>query len=419
MKKSIRMIIPCLFIAALLTEVRAAAAAAGSLDTSFGTNGVALTNVGGSLINGMLLDSEGRILLLVSAANAEVLRFTSTGQLDTTFGSSGIAVISPASIALSIALQLNGHILVAGPTTDSSNGQTAMGVVRLNADGSQDLGFGKNGLALADVGPRGFLQGFVVMAETNGDIVVGGQLTPLGRRAPSQTALARFTSSGALDPAFGSQGVSIATGAGGCGALAELSNGGILVVSFESIAQYTSSGSLASSVTGGTVVASNGTTVNNGNTNVFQPNGDYLTALAVFVGEESRGHNASSQVLRFTETGSPDPNVADPDFHFHGSGGPDIEALVNALAVAPNGDIVVAGQQTTFGTNGSTLNGLARLTPGGFLDTSFGSGGTVANASPAGAEGFEAVVVQPNGNIVVGGFMDNNNELFVSRYLGQ
>jgi hypothetical protein len=79
---------------------------------------------------------------------------------------------------------------------------------------------------------------------------------------------------------------------------------------------------------------------------VFQPDGDYLTAMAIFVGEESRGHHASSQVLRFTATGQADPIFADPDFHFQGSGGPDIEALVNALAVAPNGDIVVAGQQT-------------------------------------------------------------------------
>jgi len=274
-------------------------------------------------------------------------------------------------------------------------------------------------MALADVGGRGFLQGFVVMAETNGDIVVGGQLTPAGRRQSAQTALARFNSSGALDSTFGTQGVSIANGPAGCGALAELSTGGILVVSSESIAQYSSSGLQATTVTGGTIVASNGTTVNNGNTNVFQPSGDYLTALPVFIGEESRGHNASSQVLRFTDTGDADSTFADPDFHFQGSGGPDIEALVNALAVAPNGDILVAGQQTTFGTNGNTLNGLARLTPSGVLDTSFGSGGTVANSIPAGAEGFEAVVVQSNGSIVVAGFTDNNNELFLSRYLGQ
>jgi uncharacterized delta-60 repeat protein len=274
-------------------------------------------------------------------------------------------------------------------------------------------------VALADLNGRAVLQGFVVLEETNGDILVGAQLTPLGRRASSQTALARFNSSGALDTTFGSQGLSIATGSGGCGGLAELSNGDILVVNSESIAQYTSNGSVLSSVTGGTVIASNGTTVNNGTTNVFQTNGDYLTALPVFVGEESRGHNASSQVLRFTATGQADPNFADPDFHFQGSGGPDIEALVNALAVAPNGDIVVAGQQTTFGVNGSTLNGLARLTPSGALDTSFGSGGTVANSVPAGTEGFEVVAVQPDESIVVAGLTGSNNELFVSRYLGQ
>jgi Domain of unknown function (DUF5122) beta-propeller len=69
--------------------------------------------------------------------------------------------------------------------------------------------------------------------------------------------------------------------------------------------------------------------------------------------------------------------------------------------------------------NGNTLNGLARLTPSGALDTSFGSGGTVANSIPVGSEGFEVVAVQPDESIVVAGLTGSNSELFVSRYLGQ
>ena len=58
------------------------------------------------------------------------------------------------------------------------------------------------------------------------------------------------------------------------------------------------------------------------------------------------------------------------------------------------------------------------MTPSGELDTTFGSGGTVANNDPPSVSGFSAVVVQPDGNIVVAG-ITSNSELFLSRYLGQ
>jgi hypothetical protein len=72
------------------------------------------------------------------------------------------------------------------------------------------------------------------------------------------------------------------------------------------------------------------------------------------------------------------------------------------MAVQSSGDIVVVGQQVTFTQSGSvTVNGLARLTPSGALDATFGNGGTVVNSVPAGAQGLKAVAIQPaDGKIV-------------------
>ena len=119
-----------------------------------------------------------------------------------------------------------------------------------------------------------------------------------------------------------------------------------------------------------------------GATNAFQPNGDYLAADALFVGRESRGHDSSVQVFRFMQTGTPDTSFADPSFHFQGAGGSGIEALPNAMAVQANGDIVVVGRQITFGLSTTSIGGIARLTPSGVLDSSFGNGGTVTSPSP-------------------------------------
>jgi hypothetical protein len=84
----------------------------------------------------------------------------------------------------------------------------------------------------------------------------------------------------------------------------------------------------------------------------------------VFTGRESRGHNSAVQVLRFTETGSPDPTFNNPPFHFVGTGGSGIEALVDGQPVQFDADIVVVGNQVTFTRSGTlSVSGLARLTP--------------------------------------------------------
>jgi len=123
---------------------------------------------------------------------------------------------------------------------------------------------------------------------------------------------------------------------------------------------------------------------------IFDPAGGYLFGGELFVGEESPGHNSSAEVLGFSQTGT---EAFSSTFHFSGTGGSGIEALVNGLAVQPNGEIVAVGEQITFAQSGTvTVNGLARLSPAGILDPTFGSGGTVVNNLPASS----AVVIQPN-----------------------
>jgi uncharacterized delta-60 repeat protein len=273
---------------------------------------------------------------------------------------------------------------------------------------------GNNGLAPADLDTRA-PSNDVVLAEPDGSVLACASLFPAGRSQPSQIALAHFTSLGALDKNFGSGGSVIANPPGACSALALLSNGNILVVVGQAVAEYTSKGSILSTISAATIVAAEPASASN----VFQPNGDYLYAFDLFVGEESRGHDSSVEVQRFTETGTPDATFANPSFHFIPPGGPEIQAVVQGLAVAPNGDIVVVGGQTHFTQSGPIIsNGLARLTPAGDLDSTFGNGGLLANVPPTDA-GFGAVIVQPDGNIVTAGVGGGGGELVVSRFLGK
>jgi uncharacterized delta-60 repeat protein len=76
-----------------------------------------------------------------------------------------------------------------------------------------------------------------------------------------------------------------------------------------------------------------------------------------------------------------------------------------AATLDASGNIVLSGTaaQTVSGTAETGL-GVIRITPSGQLDTTFGSGGTVTTFFGNLNETAGAVLVQPNGQIVVGGF---------------
>ena len=132
-----------LVLAFVIGLAPAYAGTAGSLDRTFGKNGVTTTSgVSGGFVYSILLQSDGKIL--VFAGSAAVLRYTTSGALDATFGSNGIAALST-SVFGSLALQANGKIVMGGVVTSSSGG-AELGVERLNPNGTLDTSFGSDGL---------------------------------------------------------------------------------------------------------------------------------------------------------------------------------------------------------------------------------------------------------------------------------
>jgi len=85
----------------------------GTLDTSFGSGGSAVTTIFGDIIfppqpGALVIQPDGKILL----ACLGLLRYNANGRLDTTFGNGGAAETAERPVAL--ALQADGKILVAG-----------------------------------------------------------------------------------------------------------------------------------------------------------------------------------------------------------------------------------------------------------------------------------------------------------------
>ena len=87
------------------------------------------------------------------------------------------------------------------------------------------------------------------------------------------------------------------------------------------------------------------------------------------------------------------------------------DAEINALALAPNGSIVVAGAVPVSTVNNTEAHFVvARYHANGTLDLSFDGDGIVTLPAGRGPDvGARAVALQPNGRIVVGGAIGNAN----------
>ena len=372
---------------------------AGTLDPAFGTGGTVTTNVGGVVSPLTAFEqSNGDIAVvagLESGSNEEnfaLVRYTSNGILigTTTAAFFNNGINNP----IAVAVQSNGNIVVAG-TASGTNQPNVFAIARFTPSGQLDTTFGDGGLVTTDISGNSALSAVIV--QPNGQIVVGG-VSVSGRRHESpDTVLVRYNLNGSLDTTFGAGGiVQEVTAVGEPLALAQLSNGDYLAVTGNPLSpeagvvvEFSSTGVLQSTVTPATVVAASPSTPELVNPVIFQPNGDWIWAETVGNGFQRQAVEA----FRFSETGVADPSFASIKITF---GGQKINEP-QALALQSNGQIVVGG-----------MSGLARLNANGQLDTTFGSGGSLATFQVTG------LLIQTDGKIVAIG--PSGADLALARY---
>src|SRR5262249_13072636 len=133
--------------------------AAGDLDPTFGTGGIATTdnNSYGVAVYGLALQGDGKIVA-VGGGGFALARYNLDGSLDPTFGSGGtvFAILIPGDSqesARSVALQSDGKIVVAGFTLGTRGNDFLL--ARYNTDGTLDQSFGAGGIVTTDFGSAG------------------------------------------------------------------------------------------------------------------------------------------------------------------------------------------------------------------------------------------------------------------------
>jgi uncharacterized delta-60 repeat protein len=188
----------------------------GYLDANFGGTtgrviGPKYLRVGYSGGRTLAVDSAGRTLAVglrhdecVPSAPFEwgIARYLSNGSLDSSFGSDGLVTVGFAGTpgANAVALQPDGKVLVVGAANPSNSSSALPVVVRLNADGTVDGTFGTGGVAWVSPGGKSPSGSFNSVAlQSNGKIVAAGFARASG-------LVSRLNANGTLDATFNGSG---------------------------------------------------------------------------------------------------------------------------------------------------------------------------------------------------------------------
>jgi uncharacterized delta-60 repeat protein len=362
----------------------------GTRDASFGTSGVVTTGIGqtingtyGDHVSAVALDpSTGKIVVVGQAYPTKnvlsygfmVARYNPNGTLDTTFNHTGYEVTKFASYASNrVIVQGDGKIVA------SMDGVTNFSLVRFNTDGTMDASFGTGGLVTGSK-PSAYPGGNSVLyalayQPADGKILATGNVYTTSGLPNTTFALARYNPNGTLDTTFGPN-------------------------------------------HDGTVITYLGGTYADAHGIVLQPDGKVVIA-----GQTATSGTTStlygSALARYNPDGTLDPSF--------GSGGvvqTNTVVHANHLVLLADGNFMV--EAMTNDASGTLIRqfALARFTPSGVFDTTFGTNGVVttyvgANGNP------NSIALAPDGKVVLGGSVNrpigsgNSNQEFVAaRYLG-
>jgi len=392
-----------LFVSALFLSAVAAFAQSPSAADGFDPNVDGNVYVLATQADGKLLVA-GQFTSLRPAVGASAIRnnlarLNPDGSVDATFDPNANGPIR------ALVLQSDGRIVIGGDFTalqpnGAATTTTRNRVARLNANGTLDLTFNPNisGGTLPQVSALVF--------QPNGKLVVGGRFTTVqpGTTPAARNHVARFNADGSLDTAYNPNPNSIvlalvsqleasnfagtpraAVGDGKiviAGGFTSLQPSGTGVVTTRNrIARLNANGTVdsefdpnANNAVAALAVQRDGKIILGGSFSTLQPPGN----------ENSATRN---RLARLNADGT-----LDSEFY------PNFGGNVVAIALAPDGDVMVGGQFTSVWGRGTITTQrpyVARLNPDGSLDTGFTAS---ANSTVA------AFAFQPDGKVILGGY---------------
>lgn len=432
----------------LLSAASMANAADGDLDTSFGTLGLGSTRflAATPVPRDTVVLPDGKILVAAEIqqtsggeVDSAVIRFNADGSIDDSFSFDGNVLTNFGGSTVQVQDQLramlvqpDGKIVLCGGTGEPNNSDAQdFGVVRLNSDGSLDTSFGSGTGKVRIAFDLGINATddvcFAAAQQTDGKLVFVGR-AKVDLTHNYDFAVARLTSTGALDTTFNSTGKqTVAFDLSGSNfddeafTVAIDRDGGILVGGY---ADHGSSGTARADMAVARLLT-NGQLDDNFNTDgkatiTFSRNGgtDASVVEKLLIQPDGKlvlGGYASQDVAQtyfaFAVTRLFPDGSTDAAFGPNGNGRVRVkfDVITDSIDAAfggllqSDGKIVLAGLAETAASPQAAAVAFARLTAGGIVDTTFGNSGKAYDTLPLGSETMVELAVGPklqNGRIV-------------------
>ncbi len=384
-----------------------------NIDRTFGQDGTSITLIGNSNIGKVLSLPDGKILAVGSKARDArtgdliLARYNSDGSLDPTFGDQGLLTTQVGDGIIgcwkvypcSAVLQADGKILVtASAIQDQTLGEFAF--IRFNPDGSLDSTFGHGGRAMPYLDGNDRL--YSIVQQRDGKIIAVG--IPAGDFW--QTILARLNSDGSLDSTFGQAGhvVHRLRFDSSPRGVAVLPDGKILVAGTWldqynrhdfGLVRFTPDGTLDTSFGENGAVSTDVSGDSDDVTTLsIQPDGKIIVLGATCCSK----FPYSIALARYSADGILDPSFGTAGLAIHRF---EVYTKPYDIALQPDGKIIVTGE--AMGTSYPDSRFITvRYNSNGSLDTTFGNGGrAIARFGPYAYAA--AVTIQPDGRILSAG----------------
>jgi uncharacterized delta-60 repeat protein len=341
----------------------------GTVDTSFGAGGGIITEVGSFSGSKIAIQSDGKLIVAGSSQGDFALaRYNSNGSLDTSFGQNGIATLhfldDSSERCSDVAIQSDGRIILAG--YQEIGNFVYYAIARFNNDGTPDTTFNTNGIEIVDFPNNRYNYGKAVEIQADGKIIMSGSFTDNDGYGP-KISLARFNEDGSLDNTFGVQGT-VTTGfanfQNNTGALALQADGRILVagISFNTtddlaVARFNSNGALDTTFGGSGIAITDFGNNESGNSVVIQPDGKIIA-----VGNINDNDFADFMLVRYNSNGSLDNTfgsngklISDFGNHADNSAGSVVQPDKKIIVIGSSGGNAILARYDTGTTTAVTV----------------------------------------------------------------
>ena len=398
----------------------------GVLDTTFGTNGLVnhTNNEDPEAFNTILeVDNNQFLAAGTMGYNAVIIRFNEDGSVDNSFGTNGILELDFGGTREDIEDMLrlpDGKILITAETKNSNDDYDFI-VAKLNDDGSYDTTFGTNGVTVITFGATTDERPNKIITTPDDKIIVVGNAEG---GVIWQTAIARLNTDGTLDTSFSDDGkntLSITNRSDYLIGVDITSDGKILTVGgavfngsnngYFVIMRYLNNGQLDTTFgTDGVITLNmlNGSCI--ARSVICLPDGRSLIA-----GHASgSGVQRSFAIIRIDATGNLDTTFGDNGIV--STVFPTDQSQIFNMKLDENNNILAVGDVST--DTEATNFAAAKYSFDGVIDTTFGTNGTISTDFFGSHDSARDFLINQNKVTIVGYTMDPypNENFAIARY---